>query len=72
MVGCLVLCAVMVVSLSGPAMGMGWFPLHHDPGPGGDQKGGTYDTPDPSTIAMVVVGIGGVGTYVLVRKRKGK
>ena len=75
---CLVLSVLTVMSFSLPAMG--WNPQggqgsygDHDGGyRGHDGGGGTHDTPDPSTLAMVVTGIAGVGGYLLVRRRNHK
>jgi hypothetical protein len=34
-----------------------------------DPKGNTYDTPEPATISMLVVGVAGVGSYLFFRRR---
>ena len=35
-----------------------------------DSKGNTYDTPEPATLSMLVVGIAGVGSYAVYRRRR--
>ena len=66
--GHLVLGVVIVMLAFVPAMGSPPFFAGNDDG----QSGSTYDTPDPSTLAMVATGIAGVGGYLLVRKRNHK
>jgi len=33
-------------------------------------RGNTYDTPEPGTLCVLVVGIAGVGSYVVYRRRR--
>jgi hypothetical protein len=35
-----------------------------------ESKGSTYDTPEPATIFVVVVGIAAVGCYLIFRRRR--
>ena len=66
--GHLLLGVVIVMVTFAPAKGSPPFSGANEDG----QSESTYDTPDPSTLAMVVTGIAGVGGYLLVRKRNRK
>ena len=35
-----------------------------------ESKGNTYDTPEPATLSMLVVGIAGVASYLFFRRRR--
>jgi hypothetical protein len=53
----------------GSAYAMGWLGDRNHAGGGG----GTYNTPEPGTLSMLLVGIAGVGTYLTIRRvRKGR
>jgi hypothetical protein len=74
----LVLSGLLVLTMTSmsPVYGMGWNPHHlqsgHHPQPGHDPQPGPQAVPEPSTLALIGVGVAGVGAYFYNKKRNRK
>ena len=67
-IGYVVVALVFVMAAFTPVMGMGWTGGHdgwHDGGGGSN----VHDTPDPSSLVMLLTGAAGVGSYYMLKRR---